>query len=615
MTSMLEQRGPDRTGTCCDGPIGLGHTLLGTTPELLYEKQPFQHQETACAITADVRLDNRDELLAKLGLSSERESIGDAELILLAYLKWKEMCVDHLLGDFAFAINDPRHNRLFCARDHSGMRPFYYHTAPGQRFIFASDARAILVLPQVPYKVDQGRIADFLVPQLEWIDYTSTFFEGVCRLPPGHKATVSPAGVNVVEYWKPEPQRDLAPLSDEDYAEGFLDVFTCAVKARLRAPGNIVGSMLSGGMDSGSVVAVGREILSARGDSPLNTYSAARRRGADCAESRAIYAALCVPSISPNLIHPDALEVFDGSLLSGHEEPYDGQFLILKSIYMAAREKGQRVVLDGGGGDILLSEGSYIVRLIRQGRLRQAITEVAAEKNAWYGTSFFRDLIRYTRAAVLPESVKIRLRPFRYQRDIQACIQESLISRDFADRVDIAGRFQRLRQMFPDAWIPDYAVERCDAIRPNVTGGRERYARLAAAAATEASDPFLDKRVIEFCANLPGRSRLKNGWPKAILREVMSARIPDAVRWNRGKPHLGWLFNDVVTRSALDRGELSLAGLTEGLGDYADSEAITGAWQRFAKGGDAAPIHSANILSIWLLENASRPIVPKRAIG
>ncbi len=181
-----------------------------------------------------------------------------------AYLKWSDGCVDRLLGDFAFAIWDPRRRMLFCARDHSGMRPLYYHHVHGQHFLFASDARAILVLPKVPYQVNQGRIADFLVPQLEWIDYTSTFFEGVCRLPPGHTATVTPAGVDVVEYWKPEPQRGLTPLSDEDYAEGFLDVFTCAVKARLRAPENIVGSMLSVGMDSGSVVAVAREILRAR---------------------------------------------------------------------------------------------------------------------------------------------------------------------------------------------------------------------------------------------------------------------------------------------------------------------------------------------------------------
>jgi asparagine synthase (glutamine-hydrolysing) len=177
MTAMLERRGPGGTGHWHEGPVGLGHTLLATTPESLFEHQPFRHSATGCVITADVRLDNRAELLAALNLSSRAAATGDAELILLAYLEWSDRCLDRLLGDFAFAIWDPRHKKLLCARDHFGMRPFYYHHAPREGFRFASDARAILVLPQVPYQVSQGRIADFLVPQLEWIDYTSTFFE------------------------------------------------------------------------------------------------------------------------------------------------------------------------------------------------------------------------------------------------------------------------------------------------------------------------------------------------------------------------------------------------------------------------------------------------------
>ncbi|MCK5362977.1 MAG: asparagine synthetase B, partial [Gammaproteobacteria bacterium] len=237
---MLERRGPEGTGRWREGPVGLGHTLLATTPELLFERQPFRHAATGCVITADVRLDNRDELLRALGLGERRESIGDAELILGAYLGWGDACVDRLLGDFAFAVWDPRDKTLMCARDHSGMRPFYYHRVSGMRFVFGSAPKAILVLPQVPYRVDQGRVADFLVPQLEWIDYTSTFFEDVYRLPPGHMMTVSATGLNVTEYWKPEPGPELGPISDGDYAQGFLEVFTSAVEARLRAPAGTV---------------------------------------------------------------------------------------------------------------------------------------------------------------------------------------------------------------------------------------------------------------------------------------------------------------------------------------------------------------------------------------
>ena len=101
----------------------------------------------------------------------------------------------------------------------------------------------------------------------------------------------------------------------------------------------------------------------------------------------------------------------------------------------------------------------------------------------------------------------------------------------------------------------------------------------------------------------------------AMLREVMSGKIPDEVRWCRGKPHLGWLFNDAVTRRALDRGDMTLAGLQMDLKDYVDTSSLTEAWQRFVSGGEAAPIHTANILSIWLRETAKRPVVPDRFIG
>ena len=608
MTAMLEKRGPERTDIWRDGSAGLGHTLLATTPELKFERQPFIHRETGCVITADVRLDNRDELFGALGVGGQRESIGDAELILLAYLTWGEKCLDRLLGDFAFAIWDPRHQKLFCARDHFGLRPLYYHHAPGKRFLFASDARAILVLPQVPYRINEGRVADFLVPELEWVDYTSTFFEDVYRLPPGHKATVTPAGLNVVEYWKPQPGPELGQLSNDDYAQGFLEVFTKAVESRLRGPSGIVGSMLSGGMDSGSVVAVGKDILNARGDGPLHTFSAVRRRDTDCAESRAIYATVSTPSIAATLIHPDALDNVYQALIAGAEEPFDSEFMFLKAVYRVAHDQGIRVVLDGGGGDMVLSEGSYIVRLIRQGHFRLALAEIAAENKFW-GGSLAPSLLGYTRAAVVPETVKKRLRGVRDRHNIKGYTKSSLICPDFAASVDIRNRFERMRQTFGSGWTPEYAVERCNAIRPNETAGLERYARIAAAAGMEGRDPFLDKRVVDYCTRLPGWCRLKDGLPKMILREIMADKLPDEVLWCRRNPHLGWRFNASVTNHALNRGDLNLAGLGEALTDYVDSAALAKAWQTFQKSSDVEQIHSAYVLSVWLQESENRPVV------
>ena len=115
MTAMLEQRGPERTGRWRDGPAGLGHTLLATTPELLLERQPFRHADTGCVITADVRIDNREELLDALNIRDRSDSIGDAALMLLTTCVWPG-CTVHALD---------------CEADHA--RTWKHHGATGPR--------------------------------------------------------------------------------------------------------------------------------------------------------------------------------------------------------------------------------------------------------------------------------------------------------------------------------------------------------------------------------------------------------------------------------------------------------------------------------------------------
>ena len=354
MVSMCEHRGPDASGRWQQDFIGLGHSMLATTPESLLESQPFRHTESGCVITADVRLDYRDELIDALGLS-HREFIGDAELILEAYLKWGEDCPVHLFGDFAFAIWDPRNRTLFCARDRFGLRPFYYHHVQGERFIFASETRSILVLPQVPYTLNEGRIADFIVQQLEWIDYTSTFFEGIYRLPPAHKVTVTSSGMRVSEYWAPDPGPPQHYATDEEYEEAFLEVFSRAVGERLRVPEGSVGSMLSGGMDSGSIVAVAQGILEARGKGPLPTYSLARARGADCLESERIYATLDFLGLEGTQILADDPSSLTDDIGKNFDEHFDGIFVFIQAILGSAIREGTKVLLYGAAGDIFFN--------------------------------------------------------------------------------------------------------------------------------------------------------------------------------------------------------------------------------------------------------------------
>ena len=562
------------------------------------------HRETGCVITADARIDYQNEVLSKLGL--DNNVLSDAEIILQAYLRWGENCLDHLLGDFAFAIWDPREQKIFCARDHFGMRPFYYHHAPTRQFLFASSPRAILANEQVPHKINAGRVADFLVPQLEWIDYTSTFFKGVSRLPPGHKLTITPSRLDLLEYYEPIPGPELGNLSDEEYGEGFLDVFSQAIASRLRTPAGAAGSMMSGGIDSGSVVAIAKEL-----QSPLPTFSAVRVPGTDCNESRAIHAAASMPGISPDLILADRLPRMHERLVSGNEEPFDGEFMILKSIYLAARDRGVSVVLDGAAGDIVFNEASFVARLIRRGQLSKALAEIRGENQFWGGGLLGSLLLRHARAALAPRWLKSILRSPLDRRRVSGFVSESLISHELATRVGIHDRFARMRQTSRPSNRESFDVERANLVRHNITAGRERYARLASACGVEACDPYLDKPVFEFCSRLPPHLLQHNGWPKYLLRSLMADRLPDEVVWNRAKPHLGWYFNDRVTREAIRRGELELDSLQKALAGYVDPGKLGAAWRSATTGGDAALLHSAFILATWLSENAQRPVVPR----
>jgi len=152
MLDPLIARGPDASGLWVDGSVGLGHRMLWTTPESLNETLPLANPAGNLAVTADARIDNRDELISDCGIRGPASNISDSQLILAAYEKWGEKCPEKLFGDFAFVIWDRRQQALFCARDGMGVVPFYYHSSR-DAFLFASEIKALLVIAA---KRDEG---------------------------------------------------------------------------------------------------------------------------------------------------------------------------------------------------------------------------------------------------------------------------------------------------------------------------------------------------------------------------------------------------------------------------------------------------------------------------
>ena len=216
-------------------------------------------------ITADARIDNRQELIQKFQVS---QTTTDSELILLAYETWGEECVNHLLGDFAFAIWDARARSFFCARDHFGVKPFFYAHA-GERFIFSHDLNALRREPLVSDALNETAIADYHAFGLNQ-DLSSTTFRDIQRLPAGHTLRFANNSITIRRYWTltiPEPIRFRDP---ESYVERFIELLTRAVADRVGK--DQVAISMSGGLDSTSLAAIASELLDGRVQGVSNVY-------------------------------------------------------------------------------------------------------------------------------------------------------------------------------------------------------------------------------------------------------------------------------------------------------------------------------------------------------
>ncbi|WP_243664329.1 asparagine synthase-related protein [Rhodothermus marinus] len=350
----------------------LAHWMLHTTPESLHEQQPLVAPEGDLVLVADARIDNRDELLAALGLRSMAERpVTDAALILAAYRRWEADCPDRLIGDFAFAIWDRRHRRLFAARDGMGVRPFYYFH-DGRRFAFATLLPAVRLLPDVPQDIDEEMILRYLSRHGIESERERTFYSALRRLPGGHALLVDAQGLRLWAYWQPE-LKELRLGSEAEYAEAFRATFEEAVRCRLRSV-TPIGSHLSGGLDSSSVSCMAAFLLK---DHPLHIYSAIfpdlpeeRRREMD---ERAYVNAVhrYYPNIVPHFFRPEFVSplVDLENILAYYDQPFlSANYHFGWGFARMARQDGVRILLNGLDGDSVVLHGwDRLTQLFREG--------------------------------------------------------------------------------------------------------------------------------------------------------------------------------------------------------------------------------------------------------
>ncbi|MFZ0027330.1 MAG: hypothetical protein WAK72_14190, partial [Pseudolabrys sp.] len=237
----LSQYGPDRVETIAKENCGLAHALMRMTPEDRFDRQPYQSARGS-VITADLRLDNRDELLARTGISQmEASEWPDSRLLLTAWEKLGDDVWPMLRGPFAAAIWDPRSRCMTLARDHLGLNVVTWHKGRGF-FAFASMPNALFAFDDVPRELCEEKLADFLV--LNHADHAMTMYRNVFRVPPAHILRVKSDGsITQHHYWSLADIKTLRLRTDVDYADMLRDRLDRAVRRQMRST-HPIGSLL-----------------------------------------------------------------------------------------------------------------------------------------------------------------------------------------------------------------------------------------------------------------------------------------------------------------------------------------------------------------------------------
>lgn len=585
--------GPDLSGRT----LALGHRRLSIIDLSEAASQPMPDRTGSCWIVFNGEVYNYLELgreLEALGASFRTRS--DTEVLLEAYRAWGESCVSRFVGMWAFAIVDSERQSLFCSRDRFGIKPFHYHAADG-RLAFASEAKQLLELPFVARHVNSTAVYDFLVYGA--VDHGEDgFFEGICKLPPGHNLSfdLRTGALRKERYYDP----DLRAGSRLDPGEAAVEL-RCLLResVRLHLRSDVeVGSCLSGGLDSSSIVGLIHEMLEAEGRQANQRTFTSHFAEPEADELEYAQSVVAHTGVKTALAHPTLEDLRrDMDRLVWHqEEPFGSTSIFAQwSVFELVARHGVKVVLDGQGADEMLggylglfptfldelwARGRYprmAWEAYRHGRLQghdlgavfQALAgparragstgvDPAAEAPAWVDPGLAH--------ACAPRSA------YRLSRGAQPCGPQAPFG-------------NLLAQMTLSSNLP----------------GLLRYEdRNSMARSVEARVPFLDHRLVEFCLRLPATLKVRGGWTKWVLREGMKGTIPEKVRLRVTKlgfatPHARWqrgplapLVEEMVrggslegyVRSdrALDHARLLAAG---GVADFAPWRWLSlGLWMR-----------------------------------
>lgn len=566
MSNALVHRGPDQDGVYTDEQVSLAHRRLSIIDLSRHGRQPMSNEDGSVWVTYNGEIYNFPELRETLEAKGHAfRSRTDTEVIVHAYEEYGPDCVTRFNGMFAFALWDKNKRELILARDRLGIKPLYYYLN-NQKLIFASEIKAILQASDVEREVNPQALYHYI--GYEFVPAPDTMFRYIHKLPQGHYLRYRDGQVELKEYW--DVRFHIEGHSPEYYEEKMRDLLTDSVQKRLISDVPL-GVFLSGGLDSSTLVA----LMSRCGVEPIQTFSIGY---ADPSFSELDYAQviakqfktqhreLIIDPITPDLIE-EAVWHLDEPMTDLSTIPF---YLICKK----AREY-VTVCLSGEGGDEVLvgydrfkaskANGYYafLPQWMRQeiiAPLVTALPDQAQKKGA------INILKRFIQGGLLPEEAgHIRWQYFgASELDGQLFAKDILseITRDpFAPIRYHAARCNSNGRLDREIYV-DLKFIMTDSILMKVD-------KMSMAHALEVRVPFLDHRFVDFCATIPGDSKLRGFTTKAIFRSAMKDILPDTI-CKRGKqgyslPIKNWLrqelrdyMTEVLMTSPLMKGAFNL---------------------------------------------------------
>jgi asparagine synthase (glutamine-hydrolysing) len=577
----------ERHSFVMQGNCGFGHILTYNTPEAVNESMPKWVEAARLLFVAEGRIDNRDELFGALDIQAgERGGMPDGDLMLKAYLKWGEKCVDKLMGKWSVAAFRTDEQRLFIARDKWDYSDIEYYEDE-KVFAFATSEKGLLPLLFIKKEIDELMIARQFVA---WPgDFDKSYIKGLKHLLPSNVLRVTREKTELHRYWNYADIRVREGLKFEEYVEDLFDSFNKAVACRLRSY-KPVAATLSGGMDSSSVCVIAAEQLAKQGQR-LKTYShvpqfppsntlSEHQFGDEQPFIEAIVEA--AGNIDPVFLNSSGISPLEGikEALRLYGAPFHGAcnaYWII-DIFKTAAKENYGTILMGEFGNATISWNG-VEDALPAGEIFKRYGLKGLAKKKLIKPILFGD----TPLAYIYKRMVFGKQPWN---KISCC------TKTFEDSLDLAKRINE--SDFDPTFKCHYSDPKKQALRIfDFNVSRLSFgANFGCETGLELRDPTGDTRVIESALAIP-HELFFGEMDKWILRTMMKGKLPDMVRLNTKK---GKQSSDVPARLYAHREEMDriFAEMeASGFGRIADMERIQTEWKKLKTDCDNYSVNQA----------------------